>query len=390
MSWKYTIIGCCVLCAAVLVAGLAVAQYNRVFDPKLPITIEADRSGLLMEPGATVKLYGVPVGRVASVTTDGDGARLSVDLDPAQADRIPAGVSANLVPTTVFGAKYVELRPPDAASGPITAGTVISRAKVTVELDDTFAAVMRTLQAVSPAELNSALTAVADSLRGNGSDAGDVLKQLDDYLRAINPSLPQLSQRLPQVAQVANDYRDLADPIATTLSNLGATATTLVTQRQQFASFLKSLTQVSDSTSGLLRDDGDGLVTTLDTLRPTARLLARYSPVLPCFLGGVVHNDQTLRSVMGGPEAGGIHPNVQVTISGKPGTLPYVYPRDLPKTGVDTGPDCHGLPVVQGVPPYVHYDTGANPYPNHDETTTLNPQPLAVLLFGPLSPVGAR
>ncbi|NKQ51670.1 MCE family protein [Amycolatopsis sp. K13G38] len=387
-SWKYTTIGAAVLAVAVLVVALAVAQYNRAFDSIVPITINADRSGLLMDPGAAVKLSGVRVGSVSAVTTDGNGARLSVDLDPAQIGHIPAALSANLVPTTVFGAKYVELRRAAPTPGHVTAGAVIDRANVTVELDNTFDAVLKTLQAVSPAQLNSALTAVADALRGRGAEAGQVIGQLDDYLRKLNPSLPQLSQRLPQITAVAGDYRDIVDPLADTLANLGATATTLVQQRQQFAAFLTSLRTAGDATSQFLERDGDGLVTTLDTLRPTARLLARYSPVLPCFLGGVVYNTQFLRAIMGGPELGGIHQNVQVTISGLPGTTPYKYPQDLPKTGVDTGPDCHGLPVVNGIPPYVHYDTGADPYPGHDETTTLNPQPLALYLFGPLSPVG--
>jgi phospholipid/cholesterol/gamma-HCH transport system substrate-binding protein len=383
-------IGVSFIAVVALVAVLAVAQYNRAFDTTVPVTIKADRSGLLMEPGAAVKLNGVEIGSVATVTTDGDGARLSLHLNPDLVDRVPADVSANLVPATLFGSKYVELKPgPSTGSGQhLEAGAVIDRAAVTVELDNTFDAVLRTLQAMPPSKLNAALTAVADSLRGNGKRAGDVLRELDGYLAGLDPHLPDLGRRLPQVTGVANDYREITDDLATAAGNLGKTSDTFVQRQAELGTFLHSLTDLGNSTSDFLEHNGDGLVTTLDTLRPTARLLARYSPVLPCFLGGVVHNDQTIRAVMGGPELGGTHSNVHVTMSSLPGVPAYQYPRNLPKTGVDTGPDCHGLPDVQGIPPYVPYDTGANPYPNHDETTSIGPEPLSLLLFGPLSPIG--
>lgn len=388
---RYMLIGLGFLCVLVLVVALVLAQYNRAFDTTVPITINANRSGLLMEPGAAVKLRGVEIGTVTAVSTDGDGARITADLKPDQARQVPAEVSANLVPATVFGAKYVELRtrPQQTTGEHISAGTVIGRANVTVELDNTFDAVIRTLRAMPPSKLNGALHAVSDSLRGNGRQAGELIDELDGYLRGFNPNLPDLAERLPQTSDVANDYRGVTDDLAATASNLGGTSATLVDQKRAFAAFLRSLTHLGNSTGDFLRRNGDDVVTTLDILRPTSRVLARYSPVLPCFLRGVVHNTKTVRSVMGGPEYGGTHPNTHVTISALPGVEPYRYPRDLPTKGLDTGPDCHGLPVVRGVPPFVPYDTGAaNPYPNRDEDTSLNEKPLALMLFGPLSPLG--
>jgi phospholipid/cholesterol/gamma-HCH transport system substrate-binding protein len=387
VSWKYAMLGVSFLGVLALLVVLAVAQYDRAFDRTVPVTLKADRSGLLMEPGAAVKLHGVEVGSVAQVSTDGDGAVLALELIPDQAARVPSDVSANLVPSTLFGSKYVELRGGGTGEH-IEAGAVIDRTEVTVELDNTFDAVMRTLRAMPPSKLNAALTAVADALRGNGKNAGELITELDAYLAGLNPSLPDLGERLPEIATVADNYGGVTDDLAATAANLGGTASTLVERQRELATFLRSLTELSDSTGELLARDGEAVVTTVDTLRPTARLLARYSPVLPCFLRGKVRNAENIRAVIGGPEFGGTHSNAHVTMSSLPGIPPYEYPRDLPKKGVDTGPDCHGLPDVQGIPPYVPYDTGTNPYPNKSEETTLGPQPLALLLFGPLSPVG--
>lgn len=388
MSWRHVLVGAGFTALLGLLAVLSVAQYHRAFDRVVPISILADRSGLLMEPGSPVKLRGVEVGSVSEVSTDGTGARVSVELDPDQAERIPAEVTANLVPSTVFGAKYVELRAERETGEHIAAGAVIGRARVNVELDHTFDHVMRTLQGVPPSKLNAALTSVSGALRGNGERIGALIADTDGYLRAFNPTLPELESRLPEIAAVADDYRAVADDFTTTAANLGGTSTTLAEQDRAFAGFLLSLTELGNSTGGNLERHGDQLVTTVDTLAPSTELLRRYSPAVPCFFQGVEHNGDIIRAVMGGPEFGGTHPNTHVTVSLLPGIPAYQYPQNLPKTGVDTGPQCHGLPVVQGIPPYVNYDTGANPYPGHDEATTLNPEMLAVYLFGPLSPFG--
>ena len=47
-----------------LVIWLCLALYSQAFRSYDVITVEADRTGLLMDPGADVKLHGVVVGRV--------------------------------------------------------------------------------------------------------------------------------------------------------------------------------------------------------------------------------------------------------------------------------------------------------------------------------------
>src|SRR5689334_21372299 len=108
-STRYRLYG---LLALVLVAAVTVSiigAYNQVSTPVVKATVLADRRGLLTDPGADVTVRGVPVGKVREVLPDGDGAALTIALDPAQAESIPAGVTAEIVAPTVFGAKFVNL-----------------------------------------------------------------------------------------------------------------------------------------------------------------------------------------------------------------------------------------------------------------------------------------
>ena len=47
------------------------------------------------------------------IDSNGDGATLSLAINPAQAQLIPANVTARILPKTLFGEKYVALQVPE-------------------------------------------------------------------------------------------------------------------------------------------------------------------------------------------------------------------------------------------------------------------------------------
>jgi phospholipid/cholesterol/gamma-HCH transport system substrate-binding protein len=376
-------LGTVVLLVALITAALA--QYNQAFTRTDNVTLYAPRAGLLMEPGTVVKLHGVPIGMVGTVDADNAGARLTLKIDPVQFNNIPDDVRARIVPPTIFGAKYVELLSATLATpgNQLRVNTAIHGTDVTVELNSTFDVVMKALSALDPAKLNIALGSIANSIDGKGDQIGNIIRRLDQFLAKFNPSLPQLTRSLPLTTSVINDYAHSFPPLIDTASNLGVTSNTIVDQQAQFGAFWLSLTQFGGTTSQFLEDNGGRLITALDVLKPTAAVLARYSPVLPCLIAGVSYNSDYLRAIMGGPDHGGVHQNASLQLELLPGLPAYQYPEDLPKTGVDTGPDCHGLPLAdpKGTP-YVQYETGANPYPNKNNNLQISRIRLTDTLFG--------
>ena len=85
-----------------MVLGTAVA-YSGSLKSYVPVTVAAERSGLVMESGAKVMLNGVQVGRVSGVTGGGGPSELKVDIDADQAHFIPANVGVQIRATTAFG-----------------------------------------------------------------------------------------------------------------------------------------------------------------------------------------------------------------------------------------------------------------------------------------------
>ena len=106
---RYSLYGVTFIVALVGIVVLTILQFNRAFDSTVPLRVHAPRAGLLLTSGSAVKLRGVTVGRVDSLTPTAQGADLELAMTPDEMHLIPANVGAHIVPPTVFGGKYVEL-----------------------------------------------------------------------------------------------------------------------------------------------------------------------------------------------------------------------------------------------------------------------------------------
>ena len=104
------------LVVSLVVAAIASAiAYNRDFTSYASATLTSDRAGLVMEPYAKVKYRGIQVGRVSSIQPN-NPVQLELEMYSDQLQYIPANVQAQITAPTAFGAKYVELVPPDSPS----------------------------------------------------------------------------------------------------------------------------------------------------------------------------------------------------------------------------------------------------------------------------------
>lgn len=345
---------------ALIVVG-TIAKYKGTFDRTVDVTVESDRAGLTLSAGTPVKLYGVEVGKVGDIDSDGDKVTIELKLDSGEVKNIPAGLSAQLVPPTAFGAKYVQLTPTGDTDGDtIEAGAIIPADQVTVEVDEAFQNLTQVLDVAKPAQVNQALTAVAGALDQRGELIGQLITQTDAYLTSFNPSLQTLSDDLRQADDVADIY-DVARPdLIDTFDNLGTTSQTLVDQQASLRALELSLTSFSNDTDTLVKSSRTGIVTSLNLLDPVTKVLARYSPELPCVVLGLASANKLAEAAVGGT-----NPGVTTITKIVPGRDPYSYPENVPQIGENRGPVCFGLPYVtpeEAEQPAPNLKTGANPY----------------------------
>lgn len=356
------------LAAAGLVLGLvtvvvlALTTFAGGFTAVVPVTVTSTRAGLVMDPQAKVKMRGVEVGRVASITHRGDVAELHLELDPATMSMIPANAAVDIKSTTVFGSKYVNfLVPPTPSSESMQAGAVISADSVTVEFNTLFQHLSEVLQKLEPEKLNATLGAVSSALRGRGDELGELLSDTDTYLTTMNPSLPALQRDLSAAAVVANVYADATPDLMRVLDNATTTSATVVSEQANLDLLLMNVTGLAGTANQVLTENEVPLTTALGTLTETTTLLDEYSPALTCFLVGLNRGRLAF-----GPLAGaGDKAAIQLSSSFLLGDPAYTPDKDLPKIAATGGPNCYGLPDFdpkQGPAPFVVADTGTQPY----------------------------
>ncbi len=341
----------------VFVAFLLLMVYlvNGVFTQKFvsfdTVKLTTSTAGLNLPAKADVKVRGVIVGQVNKAESEGKGATLTLGIRPDEIASIPANVTAALVPKTLFGEKFVDLRiPSDASSKPLAAGDRITQTKLPIEVERVLNDLYPLLRTVQPAELNYTLNALATALEGRGDKLGESLVTLDGYLKRLNPQIPALIQDLKLLSTVTDTYADVVPQIADTLRNTIKTGDTLVSKEQKLNDFLTDLTSFSDTTKTFLDDNGDNIVRLGQLSEPTLALLARYSSSFPCLLEGIVKQaprlGQTFRGFI-------FHINLR--------TLPE-QPRgytaaDRQVYGADNAPNCAGLPN----PPVPYYPSRSFP-----------------------------
>lgn len=330
-----------------LVVTLCLASYDRAFRKYIEVTLTSGRSGLLMETGGKVKLRGVQVGQIGGINGGRGPATLRLEIDPAQAQFIPANIEAEIKGTTAFGAKYIDLIYPEHPSPDrLAQGQVVHSRNVSTEVNTVFQNLVNVLHKIDPTKLNSVLTAVAEGLRGQASAIGPAITDATQVLDAINPRADTLRADWQALKGFWETYAGAARDILRTLEAATTTSSTLTGQRDALNTLLLNIIGFAREGSDLLEPNRANLIDAINATRPTTELLYKYNPVYTCMLVGgkwFLDND-------GYEGAGGNGRTSILDVALLFGKDMYRYPQNLPivaaKGGPGGKPGCGSLPIV--------------------------------------------
>ncbi|UXA16545.1 MCE family protein [Mycobacterium sp. SMC-4] len=391
---------------AVIAAMVALtwALFTRSFTPVVRVTVTSERSGLVMESGAKVKMRGVEIGRVSAVEGGVESARLDLEIDPKQVRYIPANVAAQIKATTVFGAKYVDLIAPDTPVQPrLTAGAVIPAQNVSTEVNTVFQNLTEVLKRIDPVKLNGVLSAVAEGVRGEGETIGRATSDADTVLAALNSRSEIIRDDWRAIEGFSDTYSAAAQDILAVLDAAATTAVTVTENSAHLDDLLVSVTGMARSGIDLIGPNKDNLVDAVNVLEPTTGLVMKYNPQLTCMLvGGHWFLENGGYDVTGGINGRSVTTDVALLL----GDDQYRYPQNLPIVGAKGGPGgqpgCGSLPIVDDNFPQrqlitntgwgTGLDIRPNPgigfpgYANYLPATRAVPEPPSIRNLGPPAP----
>ncbi|MDG4866044.1 MCE family protein, partial [Streptomyces sp. T-3] len=319
MARRRRLAGVVYLVVPALLVWLSIAVYEKEFTDSATVVVETGRAGTEMHPSAEVKLRGVVVGEVEKIDTDGRTARLTLALQPDKIGRVPSDVRAQLLPTTLFGQRYVALVPPDNPSAQaLSAGSVIpqDRSRSAIELEQVLDNLLPLLTAVQPQKLSATLSALAQALEGRGEKLGDSMVALDGYLKDFNPHLPSLNRDIKHLVELSDTYAEAAPDLVDALHDATTTSATLAAQRAELSTLYASVTSSSQEAGSWLRANRANLIRLTATSRPTLEILARYAPAFPCTLRTVADFVPAMDAALGkGTDRPGLRVDVRVVPS---------------------------------------------------------------------------
>lgn len=335
--------GVAFLLVVALLLSLSIASFNKAFADVVNVELETNRIGSQLQEASDVKIRGLIVGEVRTIEPHDDGVTLGLALDPEMVDLIPAKVSARLLPKTLFGERFVDLVPPQGDQGrAIREGDVIpqDRTSVAIELEQVFEDLLPLLRAVEPAKLSATLNALATALDGRGTKLGRNLVLVDRYFTELNPHMPTLQADISGLADFASTYAVAAPELLRAAKALLTTNTTIVEKQKELSGFLAGTAGFANTTAGFLETNQNRIIQVGRVQRPTLEVLAKHSPIYPCFSQGLVGWLPRAREIF---RDGMFHITMEL-----PRQREGYHPGEEPVWRDKRAPDCKGLPTRYG------------------------------------------
>lgn len=232
-----------------------------------------DVTGLLVDDN--VKVAGVVVGKVTSVTTDAGRARVTFEVDDDHAD-IPKDSSAAIRWRNLIGQRYLYLYPGQSAQA-LEDGDQITKTASVVDLGELFNRLGPIVGSLDPSQINDFLETITSALDGREDEVGQALDDLatltsglatrdvtiqhlitnlDTVAQTVNRRDAQIETMLQNLITLSDAFGDNTATLDAALTQLGAFGTELDSLLESNASqidrLLSNLALVTDTVHGRL------------------------------------------------------------------------------------------------------------------------------------------
>ncbi|MFE5283538.1 MCE family protein [Nocardia sp. NPDC056611] len=290
---------------AVALAGVAWWSYDRLETTK--ITAYFDKS-IGIYKGSDVRVLGVPVGHVDSVTPKGDVVEVVMKVDRKY--DIPADAKAAQITPSVVSDRYIQLAPAYKGGPKMGRNATIpkERTATPVEVDRLYKSITELSEALGPngankdGALNQLARTGAENLAGNGDALGNSFTQLSRAAHALSDSRTDIFDTVKNLQTFVQTLADNDAQVRTFNTQLASLAGFLSDERQTLGDALSLLSvalgdvaRFIDNNRELVQSNADALTKVTQTLADQRDDLAKALPLIPTALSNLinVHNGET-------------------------------------------------------------------------------------------------
>ncbi|MCY7400051.1 MAG: MCE family protein [Nocardioides sp.] len=271
------------LVIAALVAAAALTVFGS--DDRKELTAHFPRTVAVYE-GSEVRVLGVAVGTVDSVTPSGTDVIVSMHYDGAV--DVPADASAVIVAPSVIGDRFVQLTPVFTGGEILADGAVLEedRTAVPLELDEVFTSLDRLTVALGPtgANRNGALSDLLETTAANFGGQGANFHTTVENFSKLSETLDDNKEELfGSAAELEKFVKTLADNDQTVRDfnqSLAAVSTMLAGERQELAASLENLSVGLGKVASFVKENRTALSRNISGLNRVTKVLVKQRGAL--------------------------------------------------------------------------------------------------------------
>lgn len=247
---------------------------SKLSGPSYEITAKID-DALNLAVGAPVKLNGVTVGRVRTVTAHDFTARITMDV--RKSSPLHDGASIRLRSTTPLGELFVDVK--DADGTPLTDGDAIdaSDASAAPTVEDTLASASMLVNGGGLGQLQTIVREANEALGGREGTARELLETLNRTTASVNDSSAEIDATLNALADVSKVLRDRNATIDQALIDVAPAARVLSENTDELTTLLQAVDRLSGTTTRVVRETRADLLITLQEIGPVLDQLVSLS-----------------------------------------------------------------------------------------------------------------
>ncbi len=225
--------------------------------------------------GAPVDMADIPVGRVDTISLDGNRARVEMTIE--RSARVPAAVKAELEQTSVLGDYFVQLVPTRGGpAGRLANDALIVDTGVQPEVEQLVKSASQVFGAIPDTELAEIVQAGGQGFGGQSSNIRQLLNDLSSVTAGYASRDGEIQSLIGNLNQLGSGLAPSAQTDAQAISNLSDTVRVLQTQSTQFINLLQALDNLSIQGHSLLGDSLSQIDDELRSLSAVAGSLAAH------------------------------------------------------------------------------------------------------------------
>lgn len=229
--------------------------------------------------GSDLRVLGVKVGTVDSVTPQ--GTRVKVELSLDHGVKVPADAGAVVVAPSVVADRYVQLTPAYTGGPRLADHAVIPAARTAtpVEIDQLYASVTALSKALGPGGANAtgALSDLLDTgarnLDGNGKAIGSSIAQLGQAAKTLDSHSGDLFATLSYLQSFTTMLKNNDGKVRAAATQLSTVTGFLAQDKEDLGGALHQLSTALGQVKTFIRDNRSRLSTSVAKLAPITQTL---------------------------------------------------------------------------------------------------------------------